>query len=304
MQKTQNHKNKNVNRPRATTLSGRDERTQTMETTRLARGRKRPRPPCASVDGDPKDSRGRAGRHRAPIEIFEVSPRLPSTSTTGFTDALSRPGKSLRGVRHPSSCPGAWKAAATALFVFVVISVTSLPSVAGTAFASGLSTGGGGGGSKAGAASASRLCSPADSARAYVTTLASCGGKDKDSTGSGQVLGARVLAQSLRSAGAKGDIVVLVPMDRATAANVESLRRDGLTVQIVPRGLLSGMYEYDHSLLHLWCVSRSIMSSTMVSYYCTTTGTILLLYLLRLYGFLLAVGCVLGGGGRVGNILQ
>ncbi|CAM9796160.1 unnamed protein product, partial [Sphacelaria rigidula] len=52
-----------------------------------------------------------------------------------------------------------------------------------------------------------------------------------------QVLGPRVLAQSLRSAGAKGDIVVLVPLDRATGSNVDALRRDGLTVHIVPRGL-------------------------------------------------------------------
>lgn len=227
-----------------------------METTRLARRRKRPRPPCALVDGEPKDSRGWARRHRAPSEIFEVSPRLPSAPTARIPNALSRAGKSLRGVRHPLSSPGAWKAAVTALFVFVVISVTSLPSAAGAAFPSGLSAGGGGGGSTAGARSASRLCSPADSARAYVTTLASSGGKDKDSTGSGQVLGARVLAQSLRSAGAKGDIVVLVPMDRATAANVDSLRRDGLTVQIVPRGLQSGTSTtvVNSTLLHLWSI--------------------------------------------------
>lgn len=82
------------------------------------------------------------------------------------------------------------------------------------------------------AATAGRFCAPAESARAYVTTLA---GEAR-----GQVLGPRVLAQSLRSSGAKGDIVVLVPLDRATGANVDSLRRDGLTVHIVPRGLQTG----------------------------------------------------------------
>lgn len=77
-----------------------------------------------------------------------------------------------------------------------------------------------------------RLCAPADDARAYVTTLA---GEAR-----GQVLGPRVLAQSLRSAGAKGDIIVLVPVDKATGTNVDALRRDGLTVHIVPRGLQTG----------------------------------------------------------------
>lgn len=81
-------------------------------------------------------------------------------------------------------------------------------------------------------ATTSRLCAPAEGARAYVTTLA---GEAR-----GQVLGPRVLAQSLRSSGAKGDIVVLVPLDRASGANVDSLRRDGLTVHIVPRGLQTG----------------------------------------------------------------
>lgn len=80
--------------------------------------------------------------------------------------------------------------------------------------------------------SSNRLCAPAENTRAYVTTLA---GEAR-----GQVLGPRVLAQSLRSAGAKGDIVVLVPLDRATGSNVDALRRDGLTVHIVPRGLQTG----------------------------------------------------------------
>lgn len=99
----------------------------------------------------------------------------------------------------------------------------------------------------------SRLCSPADNARAYVTTFPTdsggghggAGGSGVSNRGDGGahgagVLGARVLAQSLRSAGAKGDVVVLVPLDKATGANVDSLRRDGLTVHIVPRGLQSG----------------------------------------------------------------
>lgn len=81
--------------------------------------------------------------------------------------------------------------------------------------------------------SQSRLCAPIESARAYVTTLAA------EDVG-GQALGARVLAQSLRSAGAKGDIVVLVPLDRVHGKTVDSLRRDGLTVHIVPRGLKTG----------------------------------------------------------------
>lgn len=67
------------------------------------------------------------------------------------------------------------------------------------------------------------------------------GAKVGDKSGD-RLLGARVLAQSLRSAGAKGDVVVLVPLDRATTATVDSLRRDGLTVQIVPRGLQSGEF--------------------------------------------------------------
>lgn len=84
-------------------------------------------------------------------------------------------------------------------------------------------------------ATAARLCSPADDSRAYVTTLASGHGAP-----GGGAIGARVLAQSLRSAGAMGDVVVLVPLDKASGENVESLRRDGLTVHIVPRGLQSG----------------------------------------------------------------
>ncbi|CAM9285561.1 unnamed protein product, partial [Ectocarpus sp. 4 AP-2014] len=91
----------------------------------------------------------------------------------------------------------------------------------------------------------SRLCSPAEDSRAYVTTIAAIGGGFGASGGSNgdksgdRLLGARVLAQSLRSAGAKGDIVVLVPLERATGPTVDSLRRDGLTVQIVPKGLQS-----------------------------------------------------------------
>ncbi|CAB1103174.1 GT8 [Ectocarpus sp. CCAP 1310/34] len=91
----------------------------------------------------------------------------------------------------------------------------------------------------------SRLCSPAEGSRAYVTTIAAIGGGFGASGGSNgdksgdRLLGARVLAQSLRSAGAKGDIVVLVPLERATGPTLDSLRRDGLTVQIVPKGLQS-----------------------------------------------------------------
>lgn len=94
-------------------------------------------------------------------------------------------------------------------------------------------------------APSSRLCSPAEDSRAYVTTIAAIGGgvgasgSNGDKSGD-RLLGARVLAQSLRSAGAKGDIVVLVPLERASGPTVDSLRRDGLTVQIVPRGLQSG----------------------------------------------------------------
>lgn len=92
------------------------------------------------------------------------------------------------------------------------------------------------------ASPSSRLCSPAEGSRAYVTTIANNGG---DGGGGGgdrsgdRLLGARVLAQSLRSAGAKGEVVVLVPRRRASAATVDSLRRDGLTVRIV-EGLRSG----------------------------------------------------------------
>ncbi|CAM9231367.1 unnamed protein product, partial [Ectocarpus sp. 12 AP-2014] len=78
----------------------------------------------------------------------------------------------------------------------------------------------------------SRLCSPAEDSRAYVTTIAAIGGgfgasggSNRDKSGD-RLLGARVLAQSLRSAGAKGDIVVLVPVERATGPTVDSLRRD------------------------------------------------------------------------------
>eukprot|EP00752_Nemacystus_decipiens_P012657 g11211.t1 len=100
----------------------------------------------------------------------------------------------------------------------------------------------------------SRLCSPAEDARAYVTTIADNGSGGGGGGGGGgaeeegevetdksgdRLLGARVLAQSLRSAGAKGEVVVLVPRDRAHSATVEALRRDGLKVQIVPRGLQS-----------------------------------------------------------------
>lgn len=79
----------------------------------------------------------------------------------------------------------------------------------------------------------SRLCAPPESARAYVTTLA-----DEETVGQG--LSVRVLAQSLRSAGAKGDIIVLVPLDRSHGKTVDSFRRDGLTVHTVPRGLQTG----------------------------------------------------------------
>lgn len=270
------------NRRRATTPSGRDERKQAMETTRLVArsSRKRPRPPCAAStnegEDEPKGSRVGwwwSGRHhhRAPMHVSEVSPCFPSSSSSCssspsviispsiiFPNSLSsRSGKKSlhyhRGGRHTSPYSrrgigggggGAWKAAAAALFVFVIISAVSLPLGACAASA----TNGGGSSSRSNTkrpTSASRLCSPADSARAYVTTLASSGaGNGKGSKGyttvSDQVWGARVLAQSLRSAGAKGDIVVLVPTDRATAANVDSLRRDGLTIEFVPRGLLSG----------------------------------------------------------------
>ena len=89
----------------------------------------------------------------------------------------------------------------------------------------------------------SRLCSPAEDSRAYVTTIADNGsgsGKGGVDKSGDRLLGARVLAQSLRSAGAKGEVLVLVPRDRANTATVDSLRRDGLKVQIVPRGLQSG----------------------------------------------------------------
>lgn len=98
-----------------------------------------------------------------------------------------------------------------------------------------------------------RLCSPAENTRAYVTTLASDSVNDSGGVGisgssrgrrngadGGGVLGPRVLAQSLRSAGAQADVIVLVPLDKATGSIVSSLRRDGLTVRIVPRGLQSG----------------------------------------------------------------
>lgn len=94
--------------------------------------------------------------------------------------------------------------------------------------------------------SSNRLCAPAENTRAYVTTLA---GEAR-----GQVLGPRVLAQSLRSAGAKGDIVVLVPLDRATGSNVDALRRDGLTVHIVPRGLQTGMCKNPSCVIKRKCV--------------------------------------------------
>lgn len=89
----------------------------------------------------------------------------------------------------------------------------------------------------------SRLCSPSEDSRAYVTTIADNdggGGSSGRAKSGDRLLGARVLAQSLRSAGARGEVVVLVPRDRADAATVDSLRRDGLTVQVVPRGLQSG----------------------------------------------------------------
>lgn len=81
-----------------------------------------------------------------------------------------------------------------------------------------------------------RLCTPPEEARAYVTTLAN----ESDREGVDVALGPRVLAQSLRMAGAKGDIVVLVSIDRYTGTIVDALRRDGLTVYRVPRGLQSG----------------------------------------------------------------
>lgn len=98
----------------------------------------------------------------------------------------------------------------------------------------------------AAASTSSRLCAPGDGARAYVTTLA-------EEEAGGQALGARVLAQSLRSVGAKGDIVVLVPLDRATGENVNALQRDGLTVHIVPRGLQTGEILL---LFFVWKASR------------------------------------------------
>lgn len=81
-----------------------------------------------------------------------------------------------------------------------------------------------------------RLCTPPEEARAYVTTLAN----ESDREDVDVALGPRVLAQSLRMAGAKGDIVVLVSIDRYTGTIVDALRRDGLTVYRVPRGLQSG----------------------------------------------------------------
>lgn len=91
-------------------------------------------------------------------------------------------------------------------------------------------------GANAATSPSQRLCTPPEEARAYVTTLAN-GGDRKDFD---VALGPRVLAQSLRMAGAKGDIVVLVPVDRYTGTTVDALRRDGLTVYAVPRGLQSG----------------------------------------------------------------
>ncbi|CAM9512745.1 unnamed protein product, partial [Discosporangium mesarthrocarpum] len=79
-----------------------------------------------------------------------------------------------------------------------------------------------------------RLCVPSETNRAYVTALAEDGGG---------VLGARVLAQSLRVAGSKGDIVVLVPYNMATAATLDVLKRDGLRVHVVQRGVQSGCGE-------------------------------------------------------------
>ena len=121
-----------------------------------------------------------------------------------------------------------------------------------------------------GATTSSRLCSPADDSRAYVTTIApddingdhdlgdgdddaslpraSVGGGEGSEGQGGGVMGARVLAQWLRSAGAKGAVGVLVPLERASEANLEALRRDGLKVQVVPRApqQQSGERAYKH----------------------------------------------------------
>ncbi|CAM9320735.1 unnamed protein product [Chrysoparadoxa australica] len=69
-----------------------------------------------------------------------------------------------------------------------------------------------------------RLCAPLESRRAYVTSLTKA---------SDHVLGARVLARSLRDASVAAEIVVLVSSDRADPGTLAALRRDGLIVHVV-----------------------------------------------------------------------
>lgn len=113
------------------------------------------------------------------------------------------------------------------------------------------------------AALSSRLCSPAEDSRAYVTTIAD-NGSGGGSESVDRLLGARMLAQSLRSAGSKGDVVVLVPLDKATTATVDSLRRDGLKVHIVPRGPQAGEFLFFFILRGTSCSAVLLLHRTRI----------------------------------------
>lgn len=195
---------------------------------------------------------------RIPAAAQSAAVHTSASSQNSFASKPRRPsaGAAAAACARPrTSCA---RAAAIALLLAATLSLSTTAAAAAA----------GVGGSEfrttaAGATTtSSRLCSPADDSRAYVTTIApddvlgdqdigngdddvsllraTFGGGEGGGAGGGEgqgggLMGARVLAQSLRSAGAKGDVVVLVPLERATEANLEALRRDGLKVQVVPR---------------------------------------------------------------------
>ena len=227
-----------------TTLPERNEQAVCVGTTKMRGGKRRTKRPLSpSAD-------------EARLEAFSPNVRAPKARRSLGVSFDTTPLPQLRrttGGRRRRRSSSIVRTAATALTLAVLVSLPA-PSLgidsspgASAAHAPSASNPGINHKKKDGTTTtshSSRLCTPPERARAYVTTLASDSGGEAGGRGNGGVsdaaLGPRVLAQSLRSAGAKGDIVVLVPLDRYTGTSVDALRRDGLTVHIVPRGLQSG----------------------------------------------------------------
>lgn len=272
------------------TTSSRDDHTQGMVTSSALgltgreggeggggrRGAKRSRPPAPPQSERNFCAYGHtSGNGRRPLGVSNILCPVYSTDSSPVAAAVHTSASSQNSFvskpRRPRIRGSAASAAAAAACARPRASCTRAAAVAlllaatvglSTATATTAVVGGSGFGTTAAAGAtttSSRLCSPADDSRAYVTTIApddilgdgdngesdddlslpratfGGGGGAGDGGEGGGVMGARVLAQSLRSAGAKGDVVVLVPLERATEANLETLRRDGLKVLVVPR---------------------------------------------------------------------